>query len=187
MSQRNTLKRRVPSTGGIDLNNQATRMTEPAPLLFRIEQTSWRIHPWISWVGGKEVSKTISRRYSKTASMHGTSSQHMMRTPKLQKRKRKTMAEHKPMYEDPSVFSSLGIWYNGSSITQGEIQAMCQSFNSTTCKDFEPSSCQPPFQRDQFFNRGSAPHKPSSPQKKHPLPSTPLWLLASSWSSYMPP
>lgn len=109
MSQRNTLKRRVPSTGGIDLNNQATRMTESAPLLFRIQQTSWRIHPWILWVGGKEVSKTISLRYSETASMHGTSCQHMMRTPKLQKRKRKTVAEHKPMHEDPSVFSSLGI------------------------------------------------------------------------------
>jgi hypothetical protein len=27
------------------------------------------------------------------------------------------VAEHKPMHEDPSVFSSLGIWYNGSSIT----------------------------------------------------------------------
>jgi hypothetical protein len=49
---------------------------------------------------------------------------------------------------------------------RGGIQAMCQSFNSTTCKDFEPSSRQPPFQRDQFFNRGSAAHKPSSPQKK---------------------
>jgi hypothetical protein len=68
-------------------------------------------------VGGKEVSKTICLRYSETASMHGTSCQHMMRTPKLQKRKRKTVAEHEPMHEDPSVFSSLGIGYNGSSIT----------------------------------------------------------------------
>jgi hypothetical protein len=109
MSQRNTLKMRATSTGGIDLNNQATRMTESAPLLFRIQQTSWRIHPWILWVGGKEVSKTISLRYSETASMHVTSCQHMMRTPKLQKRKSKTVVEHKPMHEDPSVFSSLGI------------------------------------------------------------------------------